>query len=49
MLKEILEQNLTVDETEKRIAKLLTPKKKNHVYVNFLEVLKSQSIQSIRQ
>lgn len=27
MLKEILEQNLTVDETEKRIAKLLTPKK----------------------
>ena len=28
MLKEILEQNLTVDETEKRIAKLLTPKKR---------------------
>lgn len=27
MLKEILEHNLTVDETEKRIAKLLTPKK----------------------
>ena len=27
MLKEILEHNLTVDETEKRIAKLLAPKK----------------------
>lgn len=40
MLKEILKNHLTVDETEKRIAKMLTPKKKKTHVIRFSKSVK---------